>query len=358
LAAWAQGPAWAADVAAPPPPPVWAHALNLRAVAGYKDNVLLSSFAPEASAFLGAGAELVVSRAFGENTLFESFLTLEDRHYLTADSVEDEQLVFALGQLKQEGRAGWRGSLTGEYLYQDQILDVSVTEAELTTARVQGHTVDLRAGLGRDFGAHSLELLVTGERDLYRAPLDDYWQTGPKLLWTWLPRVRTDFTASYEFFHRWYDTEEERTADGTTVPGTQRTADNHQLELAWRQYWDDPRRWRSTAKLSGRLSQDGGSGYFDYRRAQASLALRYRDRPWEWEAGAKLAHYEYPVQTVSDTDPTHRRRTEIEFTLRGERRILQFLSLVAEYSFEQNLANRASEEYSVNTVSGGLNFEF
>jgi len=118
------------------------------------------------------------------------------------------------------------------------------------------------------------------------------------------------------------------------------------------------RRWRATTKLAAKQSEDSGSGYFDYSKLQAGEQILFRTEIWEISAEAKLAHYAYPVQTVSVADLAKRRSTEWGLNLRCERRVSRFLKIFAEYDHAQTISNLALEQYVVNTVRGGLNWTF
>jgi hypothetical protein len=113
-----------------------------------------------------------------------------------------------------------------------------------------------------------------------------------------------------------------------------------------------------TLRLSGRLNRDDGSGYYDYARPQAALGLRYRRDGWELEVGGRVSHYAYRVQIAEPEDGTRRRRLEVQADVRVQRRLTRSIGVFVEYQYERTFANRAAEEYSVNTVSGGLEWAF
>jgi hypothetical protein len=105
---------------------------------------------------------------------------------------------------------------------------------------------------------------------------------------------------------------------------------------------------------------DNLHGYFDYERYSVSQEIRFQTAAWELIAEARLSNYRYPVQTVSDDDldPRKRRRSELTVTLRGERQIAKHVRLYAQYDYERTDSNAAFDEYTVNTVSGGVAVEF
>jgi hypothetical protein len=86
--------------------------------------------------------------------------------------------------------------------------------------------------------------------------------------------------------------------------------------------------------------------------------VRYRLAGWEFEGGLRANHYDYGVQRVSVDDPEFRRRSELYCDLLVQRRLSRRFRVFAEYIFERTFSNRAVEEYHVNTVSGGVGYEF
>src|SRR5688572_24130251 len=113
--------------------PKWVHDLGLKTGAGYRDNVALSSQSPQASAFIATGLELIYLRLPENDTRFTFFLSAEDLHYLSPEPVDKEQTAFLQTLVTTDCGLGWQVSIAAEYVYQDQVLDVSATEAGLTT---------------------------------------------------------------------------------------------------------------------------------------------------------------------------------------------------------------------------------
>ena len=124
------------------------------------------------------------------------------------------------------------------------------------------------------------------------------------------------------------------------------------------QHWDRERHWRTTTKLGFKHNDDNGSGYFNYARGQVSEQLRWRNDGWEIAGTARVNYYQFPVQTVSTTDPRRREQFDLTLNLRAERHFGETVKLFVEYDRERTLSNVPSDRYAVNTVSGGLNFEF
>jgi hypothetical protein len=339
--------------------PKWEHDLSLRTGAGYRDNVALASQSPQESAFIATGLEMIFLRLPENNTQFSLYLSADDLRYLSSGPVDKEQTAFAQALVKTDFGSGWQASLAAEYVYQDQVVDVSATEAGLTTIPVLGHTAIVRAGLRRGFANNCwmmVELPV--QRQFFHEPLDDYLEYGPRFTLGKTYGHQSELSVRYEISRRRYDHEPLRDTKGLAVPDSHRESTQQDARVTWKHYWDTQRRWRATTKLAVRHSEDNGSGYFDYTKLQAGEQILFRTEAWEISAEAKLAHYNYPIQTVSATDLAKRRSTEWGLNFRCERRLSRFLKIFAEYDRAETISNLALEQYVVNTVKGGLNWTF
>jgi hypothetical protein len=325
---------------------------------GYNDNVSLSSANPEASAFLGVGADGILWREWGDGFELEAFALGEHRQYLDSEQVDKEQLFYGLVQLGRDWDATWHVDAGLEYFYQDQVVDVSATETNIQPSRIKGHTFTGRTRLKRALGEGWLQLELAGTRQLFEELVDDYWEFAPRLEWTWPVRRELELSFGYQYVADWYDEDPALTSGGEPIAGSRREASRHELFMSARQYFGSDRRWRAILRLSGRINEDTTGEYYDYVRPQVSLRVRYRKSDWEVEGGLRFNHYDYGVQTVAVGDPELRRRSEVYGDVRVQRRVGRRLHLVAEYNYEQTFANRSLEAYTVNTVSGGVIFEF
>ena len=348
---------------APLPPlpalPKWDRVISGRFGVGYRDNVLRATTAPQGSTFLLSGAELFVSRLPVDGTQFDFIVTGDLISYFHKQAVPTESTAFAQTTLKREWNADWQTALTLEGFYQDQVLDVSTTDPTLGRIKVQGETLIARPGVRRNVLRSSwVTVEFSAARQYYLAPLDDYWEGGPRITLGQAYGNKSEVTLSYEAPFATYDTATQLAADGTPSPGTRRRLLQHDARLTWRHHWDESRHWRTTTKLGLKHSQDNGSGYLDFDRAQISEQIRFRNDHWELTGTTKFSYYHYPVQTVSAADLRHREQTDLALNLRVERHFGGSIKLFVEYDREQTFSNVPSDRYTMNTVSGGLNFEF
>lgn len=348
---------------APLPPlpalPQWDRVFSGRLGFGYRDNVLRASSAAQGSTFLLTSGEFFVSRLPVDGTQVDVMLTGDLYGYFQKQTVPSEASAFGQAAIKKDWNVNWQTSLSLETVYQDQVIDVSTTDPAIGRIKVQGETLIARPGVRRNVLRSSwLSVEFSAARQYYLTPLDDYWEGGPKLTLGHAYGNKSEITLSYEALPRSYDTDAQLAAAGTPLPGTRRRFLQQDARLAWRHHWDSERHWRTTTKLGFRHNDDNGSGYFNYDRAQVSGQLRFRNDRWEITGTAKVSLYHFPVQTVSSTDLRRRIQSDLTLNLRAERRFTQSVKLFIEYDREQTFSNVSSDRYTVNTASGGLNFEF
>jgi len=356
---WAGGATQAQEFDFPILLPKWINDFSLRTGAGYRDNVSLSSRSPQDSALVATALEIILLRLPERGKQFTFFLSAEDVRFLSGSSVDKEQSAFAQALVKIDAGPGWQVSFAADYAYQNQVVDVSISEPGLGPIPIEGHGIVARPGLRRDFAGNYWTLLeLPAKRQFFREPLDDYWEGGLRMTLGKSYGRKSELSVAYELWELAFDHAELRTTDGDPLPGTRRKQLQHEVRLSWKHYWDAKNRWRTTTRLTGKLSQDNGSGYFDYSRLQAAEQVLYHTEHWDVSAEAKVARYDYPVQTVSLTDLEKRRKTDLTFSFRCERRVARFLKIFAEFEREQAISNLEFDRYTVNTMKGGLNWVF
>lgn len=337
----------------------WERAFTVKAGVGYKDNLTLAPDPRESSPFFASTVEAFALRRSEHGNQLMGLATIEDARYWSGKTVDHEDLAIAQGEWRRFWANDWQAALGLEGIYIDQVVDLSVTETNREALPVRGWTLTARPGTRRELSGRTwLALELPVSRQLYDGSIDDFWEGGPKVLLGHNLSDRIETSISYAFTHRGYDSEPERDASGAAVTNTVRSTAQHDVLAAWKQYWDVARRWRSATKLGYRQSADNLSGYFDYERHSISQEIRFQTAAWELSAEARLSHYRYPVQTVSETDSSKRRRSDLTLSLRGERQVAKHVRLYAQYDYERTDSNAALDEYTVNTVSGGVVVEF
>lgn len=337
----------------------WEPFANVRAGGGYKDNVSLSHFARESSAFSFTELEAFLIRLPFDGSQVRLYGLAEDVRYWARGTVDKEQLLLALAECKRIADGGWQFGITGQYSYLDKVFDVSATEQNITAVQAQANWFTLRSSVRRDFGAGWwVELEPEGNRLYFISPLDDVWRGGARLTLGRSYGNQSDVSVFYRFDYGLYDSREQVSAGGVVIPGEPLRFHEHESEAAWRHYWDEERRWRTTLKWNAARRQDNGPGFFDHWRWQVGGQVRYRGKQWEARADVQASLYRYSVQPVSATDARLRSRTFVTATVRGERKLGKHWRLFAEYEHELSGSNRVLDDYHANTVKSGFDLEF
>lgn len=337
----------------------WDTVFTFQSSAGYKDNVSLSAVRPSGSPFVRNQAEAIVFRLPVDGWDFNAFLSGEDTRYLASDVVDLEQNAFAHAQLKRTWNEQWSTSLSGQYVYQNQVVDLSTSLATPTVLMVVGHTYASHFAVRRKFAERWWwELESTLARQDFNSPLDDYWEGGPKLAIGREYGNRSEAAVSYELNHRSHDHREAFTRAGVAIPGSDLTFTQHRAQLTWKHHWDAQRHWHTTAKLAYESSHDNRSGYFDFRRWQVSQQVRWSAAPWEVSLTGRVADYSYPHQPVAPGNPHAIQRASFNLNLHIERALTRQLKWFLDYDFERLLANQPATGYAVNLVQSGVSVEF
>jgi len=343
----------------------WDETFQVRTGVGYKDNVLLSHLDRRGSPFVASGLDLSIIRLPFDGLEFYFFFTGDDSHYWHDVGVDREDTTVAEARVQKEIGSDLKLGASVQHAYQDQIVDVSTFESGLSTARVQGQTFIFRPFMRNEFALkYWLQIEMPVTRQLLKAPLDNYWQYGTKISVGREYGHQSELTLSYAASELLYDTRFQFDADGVEVPGAPLALSQYKVELGSQHYWDTGRHWRTAAKLGFDYNQDNGSGYFSYFKYEVSAQVRYQSPDLEMRGKIGVAHYDFPVQTIDPTSLTNLTvlpkfaKTSLVLNLRVEKKVAKVLRLFAEYEHEISFSNEPFDRYRVNTVSGGLDWQF
>jgi hypothetical protein len=340
-------------------PTVWVRSLEMRSSVGYKDNLILSHEARDQSISIANGLDIMLARLPLDGRQVNFFVSFDDTRYPQGARMDHEDLLLAVAQFKVDLCPTWKVGMDVRNVYQDQVIDISVTEANLEATVVRGNGLAMVPNVRWAFSGNAwLEFAGTAQRQFFRAPLDDYWEGGPKLSLGYDYGHRSSLSLGYAWNLRDYDTRQQVSLEGAHVPGTSLQFIQNEAELVWRHHWEAQRRWRTTARLGFQHNQDNGPGYFDYDRYAASVQVRYVAPTWEVKGQARSSVYDFARQFAGPTDSSFRLKTIISTGVHAEKTVWKKLKLFAEYEHEHSLSNRAVDEYRANGVAGGVAWEF
>ncbi len=337
----------------------WIRTVETRAFSGYKDNVLLGSRNQVASGFVGGGVDLTLFRLPERGWEYTLFSSGEYLRYLDAVEVSHETTALVHAQAAKDLSNSWKLSLAAEYVYFDQVLDASTFEEQILSLQIEGHAFTLKPTLTKGLGqGFKLDMELPATRQFFGGFVDDYWEFGPKFNLTRAIGRSSDVSLSYQFSQRLHDTREPRDSKGNVESRQSLVYFQHEVAATWRQYWDDQKRWRTITKLTLQRNEDNGGGYYAYWRPQFSEQLRFQIEKWEVRADARVFQYWYDNQRVGDIRSARREKTFVRVGLRGEKALTRTFKIFAQYEYERAFSNLSLDAYSVNSISGGVEWEF
>lgn len=333
--------------------PAWDLSANLKAGAGYKSNVALSNINRESSAFTGLDLDTFLFRAPIRDPWEVGWLvTGEDRRFWQSETVEKEQMFLTSFDVKREVAERWKLGLNALYLYYDQVFDASVTEGLPLRIQAKYHKISLGPTARLDLeNKRRLEFRSNGSRNLFDAPLDDYWQADNRVLFGQGIGERSEITFSVELSFRDYDSRRHSTIpNGDTL--------KYQIidgDVTFRHYWDEPEHWRSRVRAGFGYNDDNGDGFYNYRKYRVGHELSFASGKFEAILDAKLLHYRYARDVFSGWDRL--RRTEVVASVRVEQGLTKHLKLFAEVTQEWAFSSDSFERYKATTAWGGLDWQ-
>jgi hypothetical protein len=337
--------------------PKWTPVLTLEVGAGIKDNVSLSPVRPETSPLFRSLFDLIVIRDSTADGLEAFFYgSWEDFRYSDSE-VDKEQTGLLMAEFKKEFESGWDLSCSGQYIYQNQILDLSTDFALPQTLRIEGNTFLTSATARRYLPKKTwVEASMELGRQNFISPLDDYWEYTPRAeVAKWWGRNHV--ALSYQLNDRPYDNRTEADGTGANILGTQLEFNVHRIELEWLQNWGTNGTWRTTTKIRRELSFDNGAGFFKYRRWRIGEKIRYRKGKWTINGEFNWSAYQYPNQVAVFGFADRRKRSDWNLGLRINRQLNKYWAGYLAYDYEKADSNQASSSYDVNLVHAGLVFE-
>jgi hypothetical protein len=343
----------------PEAPRHWEQTFNLRTWSGYKDNVLLGNQQTVESPFLAGGADYFLWRMPSNGWDYTLFLTADYIRYLNDEHVDDETTVLAHSRLQKEWNEKWKSTAIVEYLFFDQVFDNSTFDQEIGSVQIQGQSLQFKPGVERRWNqAWRTGLELTANRQEFRALIDDYWELGPRVSVAREYGNRSELSFWYEWGRRIHDSRFARNRSGLALAGEDLEFDRQELNVQLKHHWDKQRRWRTSTRIGLERNTDNSSGYYDFWKPALSQQIRFQAETWQWQAGIRLSYYDYDVQPVEAGATETRERLTWLASIRFEKTIWRDFKAFAEFEHENATSNLALDEYRVNTVFAGFDWEF
>jgi hypothetical protein len=327
---------------------------------GYKDNVLLSAFNPQGSAFFVNGLDLMVLRLPLDGWKVVGLFDGDDIRYWRNVGTDSEDLFISSLRVQREFPDGWQIGLEGRGLYEKQVLDISTSTGAPATALVEGYGITAQPSVRKDFKAGLwVQVEMPFTRWLLQAPLDDYSEFGPVVTlggdFGRGSTVSVSYGASYQDHSGWV------ALDQYGRPLSQHLEIfQDRTELAWLQYWDSHRYLRSSTRFIFAYDQDNGGGYFNYYQYQIVGDLRWQTANWLVKGAVQQVYELYPVQGVGILNGQLLNRNLLDLSFEVERRLYKNLKGYGKVQYQRGHSNYADDagDYTASTYACGLRLEF
>lgn len=328
---------------------------------GWRDNVLLSAFAP-------------IGRAFGRGELEALLFRPRRNHWEFITILNGDVLRYVSAPPETAGEQQWamhtefrwipvdpiRLALKAVGYWQDTVSDLSETEVMrlVTPTRVRGGLVACAPRFTLPAGWH-VEPAVQVRRNDYRDYGGDHDDAKGGVRLGWRSSAALVLSAAWFELRRTYDQRTNYTAGGRPLPGTHLRFRQREGELKVHVSWGRDGAWSLDATVARLENGDRASGYFDYTQKRASLELEWQRAPWRTIAWIEGGRTVYRTQTVgAGIAPPARLAEDFETVLRVERTLAPPWSVFAEYRWERSRSNQADLGYRVNTALAGVQREF
>lgn len=340
------------------PIPLWYNSISFQGAVGYKDNVLLSNFAPRQSAFWSTGFDALLWRLPTAGWQFNFFVTGSDLRYVKSVGVGAEQMAVGMAQMSREFGTGWKATLPFQYVYMNQVFDLSATEKTNVIGKVLGHNLSFHPSLKKSFNENWIECEVEASRQYFAQPLDDFSRGGVRLGVGRNYGQGSSLALNYELSRVYYDRRETASAAGADLAGTSLHFQTHVLEMALDHRWNKKNGWSIQTRAGYERNEDNGTGFYDYAYYRASQQISYQAGTWKISAQIKAGFYDYSTQTISATDHSLRHKTGIALSLHAEKKLGKHVRLFASFDQDRSRSNLVFDNYAANTGSGGIEWEF
>ncbi len=333
--------------------PTWSWSASTQFGAGYKDNLVLSHTAPEASGFVRGGFDFLLMRPAkepGGRTDFSLFAFGEGTRYLDGESVQHEALAGARADGNWRPGDSLKLSAMAGVFYSDDVLDHSDTGVQRVVVQTQ-RMVPMAGPTLRWTPRPWWWIEVRGEvrRENERSGVDEAGvrEGSAQLGWKPARRFEAKFTAGE--VRRRFDAREQFSFGGRPVAGTELRVAVRDWEAQGDVTWDAAGRWKTTTRLSRIDYRDNGSGFFNYRQRRVRQRVEWADGAWRVRLEGSARRLDYELQTVGlGIAPPSRVKEEFSGELRVERRLSPSWSVFGEQRWERSRSNDPFASYRAN----------
>ncbi|HEY1109464.1 MAG TPA: hypothetical protein VGE76_12545 [Opitutaceae bacterium] len=344
--------------------PKWSASTSLDVAYGYRDNLLLSAFDEEGSAFARGVAELMLLRVPTGKLEYSFFIQGERTHFLRGETVENEASAWAQSELGWRFLDSLRVGLPIIGHYTDRVFDVSNSsvEEERGIAELSVRGAILAPVLKWNFlPSWWVEAQASGERKRYRDGSNDsvVGEGDVRLGWIRGERLEVRLTGT----RRWREYEHRllKSAVGRDRPDTVLRISEQEVQARVDVGWDKANRWRTNTSVSLLHYRDSGVGYYNYREQRVEHELEWTGERWLIGVRGAASRQDFAVRTVDATDGGERPlrvRDEYSASLSVERTLSPHWTALGSYRWERSRSNDFYAGYRVNEGLLGLRWSW
>ena len=338
----------------------WHPSAEVRASVGWRDNLLLSPFAPIERGFSRGEIDAILMRPMRDRWEFVSFLNGDVlRYFSPPPETGGEQQWSVHSEARWQPTPPARLALKGAAYLRDMVVDLSETETRRVVAPTRVRGGFLVASSRLRAGKFQLDPSVQLKRTDYRDYPGDYDEarSGARLEWRPLPALT--LSAAWHAVRRSYDQRTEFSASGRERPDTHLRFRQQDGELRARTAWTAAGDWVVSVGVGRLESRDRASGYFDYDLKRARLETEWSGAQWLVRLDASAKRMDYLVQTVgAGIAPPPRISDDFETVLRLERKLNDRWRLFGEHQWERSRSNEVEFRFRANTVLAGAQRSF
>jgi hypothetical protein len=343
-----------------PPLPASELTGNVRASAGYNDNVLLSAVRREESSFVRAETEMLWWRFPTERFEALVFANGALTRFFESDENPEEWEAFARGEARWFLAKTLRAAGVVEGYSTNRSLDFSLSASALEATRMKvvggGTSAALRWSASPRFWVEAEPGFL---REKFHDGSDDNQQNSARLALGGLTRSeRVEASGSFKFTQLDFDHRRQFDRAGAELAGTNLVFHQREVRAQIAVAWDAASQWRTATEAGMTWNDDGGSGYFDYRLSQARQEINWTRAPWRVRVIARVGRYDYDVQTVANGGARYRRETLVRARVERQLGLESPHTLFAEYSTEDSRSNDPLATYRANTALAGLDWRW
>jgi len=338
---------------------IWDFSAFARTGWGSSDNVLLATVNPERGNFLRTDLELFLTKYPDEKGEFLSFISGSDIRYSGIEDADKEVLWLFNNEWKRYLSEQYTLSLDAQYVYFNQILDLSISEREEVPIRqrIEYHGYGLGSGMEYATSAtNSFFLNVMLTREEFVQVLGQDWLGRAELAWERSIWSGGEITTKLLRDHRDYDDRLQRNSFNFREIGDAPLKDNRtSLSVELEQGWGELKDLTAAIEVRYLENRENGAGFYDYDQWTVDFSLFGIWTNWETTFAAGVDDTKFPIQTIERFSDVLHEKKDYWAEIFVRRNILKRLSLYLLLEYEESNSNVEGDGFDA--LSGVFGFQ-